>query len=66
MEEFCARLGFVKELQALGHSNDEIKRLLADHFSRGEGSSKQAYGDFSSNSSSDEEEANFSSSGVDL
>jgi hypothetical protein len=39
MEEFCARLGFMKELQALGHSNDEIKRLLADQFSQGKGSS---------------------------
>jgi Holliday junction resolvasome RuvABC DNA-binding subunit len=66
MEEFCARRGFMKELQALGYSNDEIKRLLADQFSQGESSSKQAYGDSSSNSSSDEEEANFSSSGVDL
>jgi hypothetical protein len=66
MEEFRARLGFMKELQALGHSNDEIERLLADQFSRGKGSSKQAYGDSSSNSSLDEEEANFSLLGVDL
>jgi type II secretory pathway predicted ATPase ExeA len=56
MEEFRARLGFMKELQGLGHSNEEIEQLLSEQFSRGEGSSKRADSNSSSDSNSTDEE----------
>jgi hypothetical protein len=56
MEEFRARLGFMKELQGLGHSNKEIEQLLSEQFSQGEGSSKQADSNSSSDSDSTDEE----------
>ena len=33
MEEFRTQLGFMKELQGLGHSNKEIEQLLSEQFS---------------------------------
>jgi len=39
MEEIRARIDFMKDLKALGHSTKEIKKFLEEQFARGEGSS---------------------------